>query len=280
MQRAANPPVIDGSLDDACWKAATPIPVDFFHPDPTGQRSTEPRMTVRYLWDEDYLYIGYETFDKNLIALATDEWQGPKDNKRQGCEIYSNDPKVKVDVVEFFIAFEDMRFFWELHHNALNQFNDIWVTVTDPSWPVNRSSLSTWGLIFARDEYIHDDGPRKVAMAVKLKPKADGKPSTVNDESDEDTGYTAEIRLPWAGLGPPKAWRVRVPAKDANGRAVLTPGPWKMDGKSVRILAVVQDGDLKQRYYRSGKGGKSGWFHEDAPNWPVYIMKEASEAAK
>ena len=42
-----------------------------------------------------------------------------------------------------------------------------------------------------------------MARAVALLPRADGGLSTINDPSDEDTGYCGEIRLPWSGLGLP-----------------------------------------------------------------------------
>ena len=56
-------------------------------------------MKAWYTWDDDYLYLGYETFDKNLVALGTGEKKGPKDNQIEGAHI--SHPKEKVDVVEF-----------------------------------------------------------------------------------------------------------------------------------------------------------------------------------
>lgn len=257
VYRAASPVKIDGVLDEPCWEHASPVRADY-RQSQTGVISKEPRMVVKYAWDAHYLYLAYETFDKNLIAAGKDAFQGPKDNRRQGCNI--SEPH-NVDVVEFFISFGDERFLWELHHNALNHFNDIWVTVLDPDWPISRSAMSLFGLFhFADEEYVKDDGQCKLAMATKHKPNARGKPSTVNDPGDEDSGYAAEIRFPWVGIGAP----VKARRKDSA---------WDMRNRTVRILAVVSNRDLKETYHHSSPTGKvQGWFHKIVPAWPVYRM--------
>ena len=198
IPKAEQPIKIDGVLDDPAWKDAPVVTADYIW-SKVGEKSPTPRMKVRYTWDDNYLYIGYETFDKNLTAIGTGEKKAPKDNQREGCVIGRD----KADVVEFFISFGDTRFFWEVHHNASNQMNNIWCVVVDDNWPIAKSTINRFGIQFHTNEFIQDDeaAGHKLAMAVHLKPKADGKPSTVNDPSDEDTGYTAEIRLPWAGLG-------------------------------------------------------------------------------
>jgi len=258
----ADATIIDGALDEAFWKSATPVRGDYIN-SKKGELSATPRLMVKYAWDEHYLYIGYETFDENLIAKASAIKEGPEKNIRMGCEIWSSDPKEKVDVVEFFITFGDEHFFWEIHHNAANQFNDVWCSVADPAWPIAKSSLSTYGIIFSNREFIADDGEFTVAMAVKLKSKADGKPSTVNASDDADTGYTAELRLPWGGLGAPAAAKPDPKKKETD---------WKMDGQKLLVLAVVQDGDLKERYHHSAPQRKGDWFHKTVPLWPKYQL--------
>jgi hypothetical protein len=265
--KTAAPIVIDGALDDPAWAKATPVPVDFVGTK-VGVKSETPHAIVKYTWDDNYLYIGYETFDTNLVAMPKDELQGPPTNRRQGCEIYDPKGVIKVDVAEFFISFGDEHFFWELHHNALNQFNDVWCVSVDPAWPIAKTTMSTYDIIFQPNEWLADDGANTVAMAVKLKPKADGKPSTVNDDSDVDTGYTAEIRLPWRSIGAPTAAATWI----ENKPAPRTPGPWKMTGQTVSLLAVVQDGDLKERYHHSSPTKKPGWFHKSQPDWPRYLF--------
>lgn len=269
IKKASAAITIDGSLDKPCWKEAATIRADYIN-SKQGVLSDDPHLAVKYTWDEQYLYIGYETFDKNLVALGSGESQGPVDNKREGCEIYKEG--VKVDVVEFFISFGDEHFFWEIHHNAANQFNDVWCTTVDEKWPIAKSSMSSYGIIFGSGEYLKDSGPYKVAMAVKMKPKTDGKPSTVNDPSDEDTGYTAEIRLPWASIGAPRAQQKKA---DKNAEP-----KWDMAGQEIIVLAVVQDGDLKERYYHSSPTRKGGWFHTTAALWPRYKLTADGSAVE
>ena len=276
--KATTAPVIDGKLDDACWQAAKTYTVDYVHSTKPPRRAETAPMTVKYSWDDHYLYIGYEVFDKNLVALGKDEKQGPPTNRRQSLEIYKND--VKVDVVEFFLSMGDMRFFWEIHHNALNQFNDVWCVWTDSSWPVNKSTMTFYGVMFLAQEFIQDEGPYTLATAVHLKPKADGKPSTINDDSDTDTGYTGEIRIPWLGLGVPRARQTTLtrPNPDNPKQPFREPGPWKMEGFEFWALAVSQDGDLKDRYHRSSPYNKGSFFHEDAPSWPRFRCETAAPA--
>lgn len=271
ISETVDPVVVDGVLDEPVWRIAAPVEVDYLGSKP-AEKSAEKRMVAKYAWDGDYLYIGYETFDANLVAKGNGRTEGPEGNRRDGASI--NDPKVKVDVVEFFISFGDERFMWEIHHNAINQFNDVFCIVPAPEWPVAKGTLTTYGIMFLDAEWLRDDPPHTVRSAVKLKPKADGSASTVNDASDTDTGYTAEIRIPWRALGIPTAaqtWR------QENGKRVA--GPWKLEGQKVSLLAVVQDGDLRERYHHSGPKRKSDWFHKTQPDWPVYEFAPAEKTA-
>lgn len=264
---------IDGSLDEAVWKTAPAVEVNYIG-SKKGEKSADPRMTARYAWDGNYLYIAYETFDANLVALGSNVTEGSPETPRAGAAIFQ--PDSKVDVVEFFVSFGDEHFQWEIHQNALNQFNDIFCVIPAPEWPVAKSSLAApHGIIFCPHEWIGDDGALTVASAVKLKPKADGRPSTINDPSDVDSGYTAEIRLPWRSIGAPNAAATWIENKP-NPRV---PGPWKMAGQTISLLAVVQDGDLKERYHHSSATRPSGWFQKTQPEWPVYEFTSAEAMA-
>ena len=264
---------IDGVLNEPAWKKAQVVEANYVWGQ-VGRRSSQPQMRVRYTWDDHYLYVGYETFDTNLVAIGTGEKEGPGDNLREGCAI--THPTGKPDVVEFFISFGDLRFFWELHHNAANQFNDIWCVVVDKAWPISRSTMNRFGIQLLQREYLQDDAAtgHRLGTAVALKPKADGKPSTVNDPNDVDTGYTGELRLPWLGLGAPldrENW-VTVPRDDSKAPPLRRHGPWKMAGQEIRILAVVQNGDLKERYHHSSPTKPGDWFHKGAEHYPRYVL--------
>lgn len=257
--KARGPIVVDGKLDEADWQRAGEVSAGFVY----GQNnvlSSEPRMTARYLWDDAYLYIGYEVFDANLVAEGSGETQGPAENQRPGCEISA--PDKPVDVVEFFVIFDDQNMFWELHHTAANQFNDLLCLTGLPSWKKTKVAFAACGIYWAGQECVQDEADRTLARGVMLKPRRDGKPSTVNDDSDADTGYTGEMRLPWFGIGAPAA------AKAPGGK----PGPWSMGGREVSILAVFQNGDLKDRYHTSASNLKQNFFHLQTDQFPRYTI--------
>jgi len=264
--KAVGAVTIDGALDEPFWKDSAAIRCDFINTKP-GKQSDEPRMTVKYAWDEHYLYIGYETFDANITGKGKGVKEGPEKNQREGCEIFGK-PEEKVDVVEFFISFGDENFFWELHHNALNQFNDVWITALNPAWPISKSTLPMYGIFFYEHEFIKDDGEKTTAMAVKMKAA-----STVNNSADTDTGYTAELRLPWGGLGAPQSARPDERKKQTE---------WKIENQQLMLLAVVQNGDLPERYHHSAPNRKNDWFHKTAAAWPKYVLTKgaAAEPAK
>ena len=252
--KSEQPLAIDGVLDEPAWEKAVRIRADFVM-GKAGAMSDARHMEVRYTWDDRYFYIGYETFDRNVCAVGTGKHEGPAKNPREGCEI--SHPTEPVDVVEFFISFGDLRFFWEIHHNAANQFNDVWCNVYDDSWPITKSSIDRFGIHFGAAESIRDDEEAgcTFASAAKLKPS-----STLNDPKDTDAGYVGEIRIPWAGLGAPRECE----AFDAKRHH----GPWKMAGQQMLVLAVVQDGDLKDRYHHSSPTFPGGWFHKGASHYP------------
>ncbi|OPZ24428.1 MAG: hypothetical protein BWZ02_02843 [Lentisphaerae bacterium ADurb.BinA184] len=229
----------------------------------TGEPAPDLPMTARYAWDSYYLYIGYEVMDDNLSVLGTGRQQGPDGNRREGLELGRGNQLF--DLAEFFLSFGDRHFFWEIHHDAANRFNDVWINSFEPDWPANRGVR--WGLYFASEEFIPDDPGKPLAMAVYLKPKADGAPSTVNDDGDRDTGYTAEVRLPWGGIGAPLELKTvsRIPFIQ------LDPA-WKMEGQEVWLLAVVQFSDGRIRYCHSSPTSPGGWFHKAIAHWPRYTL--------
>lgn len=262
--KAKTPIVLDGKLDEADWQRATVVPVNYVYANKPGALSAEPRMNVRYLWDDGYLYIGYEVFDTNLVAKASGATKGPVGNQRPGCEIWDPENKLPVDVVEFFVIADDKSLFWELHHNAANQFNDLLVMAGLPAWQKSMPAFAApFGIYWAKNEFLQDEKDRKFACAVALKPRKDGQPSTVNDSTDEDIGYTAELRLPWFGLGAPASAQGKEAGK-----------PWKMGSREIAIMAVSQNGDLKDRYHSSSPDvtSKKPFFHVQADQFPRYTI--------
>jgi hypothetical protein len=74
LPRTAKPPVINGGLNDACWKNALVIS-DFIitwgtPATPLGEKP-EQQTTAYLLYDEEYLYIGVDSFDKDTENIVT-----------------------------------------------------------------------------------------------------------------------------------------------------------------------------------------------------------------
>ena len=245
---------IDGVLDEACWTAAETVRVEFVYGQPGMKGATRPAV-VRYAWDREYLYVGYETFDADLRAAGTGEEDGPRGRRREGCDIGGAN-----DVFEIFVSFNDPHFFWEIHHNASNDFSDIWVTVAAKDWPLYRSCRAYEGILWTKTAYL-DEGERDAATletAVRLKPKQDGKPGTVNQGDDVDAGYVGEMRLPWKSLGAPREW---------------LRGADQIRGQTLVLFAAVQDGGQEPRYHHSAPNlRKCAFFHLEAGNWPRYRL--------
>ncbi len=84
VRRATSKIVMDGRLDDAAWKNAAPIEFQFPWDEQTGAKQ---KTTARLLWDDEFLYVGYECEDTDIIALYQNR----------------DDPTYKDDAVEIFI---------------------------------------------------------------------------------------------------------------------------------------------------------------------------------
>ncbi len=84
VRRAAQAPTIDGKLDDEAWRAAQPVTLLFPWSSQTGAKQ---KTTVRLLWDDQYLYLGYACDDTDIVALYEAH----------------DDPTYRDDAVELFI---------------------------------------------------------------------------------------------------------------------------------------------------------------------------------
>jgi hypothetical protein len=84
VRRATSHMIIDGRLDEDAWKQAPPIVYQF----PWDKQTGEKQKTVaRLLWDDEFLYAGWECEDTDIVAHYMDH----------------DDPTYKDDAVEIFI---------------------------------------------------------------------------------------------------------------------------------------------------------------------------------
>jgi hypothetical protein len=84
VKRAPSRIVIDGRLDDKAWAAAPAIEFIFPWEFQTGAKQ---KTTAKLLWDDDYLYVGYECEDADIVALRLER----------------DEPTYLDDAVEFFV---------------------------------------------------------------------------------------------------------------------------------------------------------------------------------
>ena len=161
---AVSPPVIDGSLDDAVWRAApwTEPFVDIRGPDwPDPHLATSAKIA----WDERHLYVGAELEEPHLWATLAD---------RDAILYREHDFEVFLDPDGDGLAY------YELEINALGTEFDLFL---DRPYRRQGKANVAWDM----------EGLR---TAVRL----DG---TLNDPSDEDAGWSVEIAIPWSALRPP-----------------------------------------------------------------------------
>jgi hypothetical protein len=67
--RAAQPPVIDGRLNDEAWASAQPI-ADFTQRDPDEGKAPTERTEIRFLYDDAALYVAARMSDREPARIA------------------------------------------------------------------------------------------------------------------------------------------------------------------------------------------------------------------
>jgi len=163
IARAGHPIEIDGKLDEAEWKGAggaAEIPIAFLY----HQKPEHPTAMARVLWDDKYLYFGFEVPDENIIATET---------RRDG-------PVYKGDCVEAFIL-PDIKegVYWEIEVSPIGTIFDC----------LQHKSMDDWG--------GHGNAATSTCQGLRTAQTVRGTP---NDPSDKDTGYSVEIAVPFTQL--------------------------------------------------------------------------------
>lgn len=235
--RAPEPLSIDGKLDEAAWRLAPRSPrfVDLISGRPTVH---DTRAAV--LWDDTHLYVGFWVEEPFVAARLTE---------RDSLVWTEND-------IELFIAGKDA--YYEFQLNALGTIYEalfIWDDAYErggfagrPEFSRDAEGAKPWnGVGYAN----HPRGPRLGLFkwdlpGLRAAAHVDG---TINDDTDRDRGWTAEIAIPWSGLAciakgdgralPPRdgdTWRMdfsrfntyreAAPAEDSGGWAMNAHGVW------------------------------------------------------
>jgi hypothetical protein len=177
--RADAPPVIDGVLGEAAWRAA---PWSDAFVDIQGGSRPAPRLgtRVKMLWDDTAFYVAAELEEPHLWATLT---------ARDSVIFHDNDFEIFID------PDGDTHAYYELEVNALG---------------------TAWDLLLVRP--YRDGGPAVNAWDIAGLRVGVGLRGTLNRSDDRDQGWTVEIAMPWrtlreaaAGQRPPRTgdqWRV------------------------------------------------------------------------
>lgn len=170
--RVAVPPVIDGRLDDEAWKTAPELG---FVLSTTGEPVTKATK-ARMCWDDTHLYICWQSVD-------TDIW---------GTMTQRDDPIYREEVVEAFIDPDcDLLTYFEFNVSPRNVVFDAYIENPDGFNPSDGTDFG-WNCEGIRSGVCID--------------------GTLDDRTDTDRGWTAELAIPFASLGrqtprPGERWR-------------------------------------------------------------------------
>lgn len=159
--RAGVPPNIDGRLDDVAWRtaASTGPLVNTMTGQPAG--AGEAHASVRVLWDDQFLYLGWEVQDDNLVETGT----------TRDAHYWENDTtEVLID------PNGDGRDYYELQ-------------------------ISPGGHTFDSQQPQPPSGDNfgRLAWNPNLR-VAVTRVGTLGNPSDRDTSYTVEAAIPWADI--------------------------------------------------------------------------------
>ncbi len=201
---AATPIVIDGRPDDAAW-AAAPWTADFV--DIEGDAKPKPRFRTRakLLWDDRYLYIAAELEEPHVWGTLTTH-----------DTVIFNDPDFEV----FLDPDGDTHGYYEFEMNALN---------------------TGWDLQLVKP-YI-DGGPARNEWEIPGLQTAVHVRGTINNPADKDLGWTLEIAMPWAALGPPPG-RSGPPGEGERWRLNFSRVEWHVtteDGVTRKVPKTPED---------------------------------------
>lgn len=158
---AAEPPTIDGRLDDRAWQWA-PWTEQFVDIEGMSRPAPLFRTRAKILWDDARLYIGAELEEPHVWATL---------RKQDEIVFHDNDFEVFID------PDADTKRYAEIEINALGTIFDLFLERT-----------------------YRDGGPADHGWNVAGLRSAVFVEGTLNDPRDEDRGWSVELAIPWASF--------------------------------------------------------------------------------
>jgi len=216
---------LDGALAEPAWSQAA-LTGPFVNP---GNGKPSPRSPVqgsaRLLYDDEHLYVAFEVKDAKLRGGFPEDVPDPHLWTRDTVEIMI-DPD----------GDGDNRDYYEIQISPQNLVFDA---------QFDRYNRPRGG---PNGPFGHQDWSANLESVVKL----DG---TLDDDSDDDEGYTVEARIPWASFtkanhAPPRpgdTWRMNFYAMQNNGGLSWSP-----------ILG-------KGNFHKASRFGRVKWIERTVP---------------
>jgi hypothetical protein len=147
--RISEPIVVDGTLDEAAWARAEPA-VDFYQQFPDEFASASERSEVRFLYDDDMLYIGAMLYDDEPDRLIID-------SLRRDFSNFQSDSFLVV-----FDTFLDRRNGYGFNTNAAGAQRDVQSTEN------GRRNDANWnGAWFTRSRVVENGWTTEIAVPFK-----------------------------------------------------------------------------------------------------------------
>ena len=189
---------IDGKLNEKCWKNAQALE---FRRLEDGTLPVIPSC-AKLLWDDKYLYVGYEIYDPDVMAYYDGKKRGhTTSDSRKGLSAGEDQIMHQDSFIEFFLDPDgDGKNYIEVHINSINNVADLML-----NYPYLYSHKPSHGGFDSRK-----------ALGISIKEKSvpdwywncDGLKSavqvngTLNFSDDKDKGWTTELAIPWESLKP------------------------------------------------------------------------------
>ncbi len=175
---ADEPVQVDGRLDDAVWAEAPVYELSLAADRAANGSVLQEGGKVRFAWNESYFYMAVDFVDSDVVAEGTEDGEH---HYKLG------------DLAELFLWPEAHPWYWELY--------------------VTPHALQT-SFFFPSPGRLGLPSTFRNHVQLTVAARVDG---TLNDWSDRDRGWTAEMAVPVAALtkhgdawGPEAAWRVMV----------------------------------------------------------------------
>jgi hypothetical protein len=199
--RAGTSITIDGKLDEEAWQNA-PVAGPFVQV-ATGEPNQSPDLggSVKLVWDDQSLYVGFEIRDTKVTGGFDPKTVDPHLWTRDTAEIMV-DPDGDGDNKDYYeIQINPQNLVFDSRFDAYNS------PKVEPNGP-----------------FGHQEWSAKLASAVTVQ-------GSIDQDQDQDQGYTIEARIPWKSFdraqhAPPRIgeeWRMNFYAMKNNGGVAWSP---------------------------------------------------------